>query len=88
MGINNYYTPEFYGGKSKCEEYFKKAISLPDSTSGNEFDPTWGREDAFYFLLAYYKGRKNVGDKELFEKLKLEALDKFPNDKRFNRFNY
>ena len=57
-------------------------------TSGNEFDPTWGREDAFYFLLAYYKGRKNVGDKELFEKLKLEALDKFPNDKRFNRFNY
>ena len=88
LGINNYYTPEFYGGKSKCEEYFKKAISLPDSTSGNEFDPTWGREDAFYFLLAYYKGRKNVGDKELFEKLKLEALDKFPNDKRFNRFNY
>ena len=47
-----------------------------------------GGEDAFYFLLAYYKGRKNVGDKELFEKLKLEALDKFPNDKRFNRFNY
>ena len=88
LGINNYYTPEFYGGKSKCEEYFKKAISLPDSTSGNEFDPTWGREDAFYFLLAYYKGRKNVGDKELFENLKLEALDKFPNDKRFNRFNY
>ena len=28
LGINNYYTPELYGGKSKCEAYFKKAISL------------------------------------------------------------
>ncbi len=67
LGINNYYTPELYGGKSKCEAYFKKAIALPDRTSENEFDPTWGKGDAFYFLLSYYKNRKDDGDQELFE---------------------
>lgn len=88
LGINNYYTPELYGGKSKCEEYFKKAISLPVRTSANEFDPTWGREDAFYFLLAYYKNRKKDGDQKLFEQLKRDALEEYPDDKRFERFNY
>lgn len=88
LGINDYYTPELYGGKSKCEEYFKKAISLPNQTSDNDFDPTWGKEDAFYFLLVYYKNRRKDGDQELFEKWQRDALDKFPNDKRFNRFNY
>lgn len=88
LGINNYYTPEFYGGKSKCEAYFKKAIDLPDRTSENEFDPTWGKEDALYFLLSYYKNRKNDGDRELFEKLKQDAQNKFPDDKRFKRIDY
>ena len=88
LGINNYYTPELYGGKSKCEAYFKKAIALPDRTSENEFDPTWGKGDAFYFLLSYYKNRKDDGDQELFEKLKQDARNKFPDDKRFKRIGY
>ena len=78
----------FYGGKSKCEAYFKKAIALPDRTSENEFDPTWGKGDAFYFLLSYYKNRKDDGDQELFEKLKQDARNKFPDDKRFKRIGY
>lgn len=88
LGINNYYTPEIYGGKSKCEEYFKKAIYLPDRISDNDFDPTWGKEDAYYFLMVYYKKRNNDGDQELFERLKQDAMTKFPNDKRFTRFNF
>ena len=57
LGINNYYTPELYGGKSKCEAYFKKAIALPDRTSENEFDPTWGQGDAFYCYPITRTGR-------------------------------
>ena len=26
LGINNYYTPELYGGKSKCEAYFNRRL--------------------------------------------------------------
>ena len=49
LGINNYYTPELYGGKSKCEAYFKKAIALPDRTSENE--PYLGKRRCFLFLV-------------------------------------
>lgn len=88
LGINDYYTPEIYGGKSKCEEYFKKAIPLTDRTSDNEFDPTWGKDEVYYYLLAYYKNRRDDGDQVLFEKLKKEALDKFPNSKRLHSLSY
>ncbi len=88
LGINNYYTPEMYGGKSKCEEYFKKAISLKNQTSGNMYDPTWGKDDAYYFLLMFYKNRKQEGDLKEFEQIKKDALNMFPSDRRFNRLNY
>jgi len=39
-------------------------------------------------LLSYYKNRKDDGDQELFEKLKQDARNKFPDDKRFKRIGY
>ena len=88
LGINNYYTPEMFGGKSSCEKYFKTAISLENRISENLFDPTWGKEDAYFFLLLFYKNRKQEGDQDKFERFKQDALSKFSTDKRFNNLNY
>ena len=47
MGIRDYYTPAVYGGKTRFEELFLKAISLQDTYSDNPNDPTWGKNDAY-----------------------------------------
>ncbi len=78
-GIQDYYTPALYGGGSKFESYFQKALSLPDQTQDNPYLPSWGREDAYvYLFLHYYK--QTQYDKAV--AYIVEALEYYPQSPR------
>ncbi len=82
LGIRDYYTPVVYGGKNRFEELFLKAISLQDNYSENPNDPSWGKNDAYYYLLDYYCRN----DMEKARLLFAEALKLFPYDNRILQF--
>jgi tetratricopeptide (TPR) repeat protein len=82
MGIRDYYTPAVYGGKTRFEELFLKAISLQDTYSDNPNDPTWGKNDAYYYLLDYYCSKNMEKARLLFD----EALKLYPDDPRILQF--
>ena len=52
-GSIDYYTPTEYGGGKKAEDYFKKAIALPDQRVANPYLPSWGKEDAYVLLIEH-----------------------------------
>lgn len=56
----DYYTPAAYGGGKKAENYLKKAVSLPDPTARDLWDPFWGKDDAYGMLIGLYlqQGKK------------------------------
>lgn len=61
LGVLDYYTPVQMGGKTKCEEYLKKAISVSDKRKHGFWLPGWGLEESYGLLITYYldKGLKN-----------------------------
>lgn len=82
LGANNFFTPKMYGGKLKCEEYFLKAISLKDKYTSNPFDPSWGKDESYYYLIRYYYHENKVG---LMEKYMKESISLYPNSIRLNQ---
>jgi tetratricopeptide (TPR) repeat protein len=84
LGINDYYTPVAFGGQTKCKEYFLKAIELEDKVSNNDFDPSWGKNEAYYYLFLYYINvEKNVDEAKIIYR---KALKLFPDDNLFLQF--
>ncbi len=82
LGIRDFYTPSVYGGKTQFEGLFLKAISLRDKYSDNPNDPSWGKNDAYYYLLDHYC-RKDMEKARL---LFAEAMKLYPNDPRILQF--
>lgn len=83
LGVNNYYTPEKYGGKTKVERYLKEAISQPEQEISNQFLPSWGREESYGILLRFYLSEEEtIKAKELFQSIKKE----FPKSSIIARF--
>lgn len=82
LGIRDYYTPAMYGGKTRFEEYFLKALSLQDKYSENPNDPSWGKNEVYYYLLEYY----HRSDTESTALLLQKALEEYPNDPRILQF--
>ncbi|QMU65288.1 MAG: hypothetical protein GKR88_13945 [Flavobacteriaceae bacterium] len=54
LGSNDFFTPKMYGGGKKAEGYFKKAISLPNQKIKNPYLPSWGKDDAYEYLIRFY----------------------------------
>lgn len=79
LGINDLYTPKIYGGQKKCEEHFLKCIAIPEKKSSNDFDPSWGKNDGYYYLISYYLENN---EREKAAKYMVEALKIFPEDGR------
>lgn len=79
LGINDFYTPKMYGGQEKCEEYFLSSISMEEKTSMNSYDPSWGKSDAYYYLISYYL--TNDDKDKAVGKLQ-DAVKLYPDDKR------
>jgi tetratricopeptide (TPR) repeat protein len=76
-GQLDFYTPAIYGGGKKAEEYFKKAISLPDQKVKNNYLPSWGKSTAYTFLIHHYLDKKNMDQAAIYHK---EATALYPND--------
>ncbi len=54
LGSNDFFTPKMFGGGKKAEELFKKAISLPNQKIKNPYLPSWGKDDAYIYLIHLY----------------------------------
>lgn len=85
LGITDLHKPVSYGGGTKCEKYFLKAISLNERIQENCSFPYWGKSESYYALISYYLGTGK--DKKAKKKLN-EALEKYPNDYMINRDCY
>ncbi|MCY1633347.1 tetratricopeptide repeat protein [Marinifilum sp. D737] len=83
LGSNDFYTPEIYGGGKKCEELLLKSISLNEQKIKNSYMPSWGKNDAFSLLVAYYIRKEDYPKA-------IEYLDKalilYPNDYMLNQY--
>ncbi|MCO6026377.1 hypothetical protein NG821_11100 [Prevotella cerevisiae] len=83
LGMIDYYSPEIYGGKTKCESLWTKALSLPSQESPNRYLPSWGKREAYVYLLRYLTEKKQ-SDKA--KTIYSEAVKAYPNDPEISRF--
>jgi len=81
LGLQNYYTPEEYGGKKKVESHLKTALSLPRQTENKPYFPSWGKNMAYETLVKYYLSTKNYSQAKTYLS---QALEEFPNDYLLN----
>lgn len=80
-GINDFYTPKAFGGRTKTKEYLTKALALAVQETESPYTPSWGREEAYEYLIRYLlEEEQGNGAKELKEK----ALKEFPNNFMIN----
>lgn len=83
LGTYDFYLPQAFGGGKKCEEYFLKAVSLPEQTTYNCIMPHWGKKDAYSSLVSYYIDREYFNDAK---KYLDEALSLYPDDYMLNKY--
>jgi len=77
LAVNDFYTPEQYGGGKLTEKYLKKALGCPNQTTINPYLPSWGRNSAYELLIRYYIRVNNMPSAKQYFK---EAIALFPND--------
>ncbi len=56
LGINDFYTPEMFGGMKSSEELFKKSIAFAKYSENQSIN--WGKDLAQDFLNKYYEKKK------------------------------
>jgi hypothetical protein len=78
-GINDFYTPKQYGGGKVAATHFKQAIALADKPDPNPYAPSWGKADAYYYLVQAYQA---AGQTELARQYATEGLSKYPGHAR------
>lgn len=76
IGRADYYKPKQYGGGKEVEAFLLKALAAPDQFSSHSHAPTWGRDDAYYYLAAFYEREDRKDDAQLYCHKGLKA---FPN---------
>lgn len=76
IGRADYYKPKQYGGGKEAEAFLLKALAAPDQFSSHPHAPTWGRDDAYYYLAAFYEREDRKGDAQLYCH---KGLKEYPN---------
>ena len=66
IGRSDYYKPKQYGGGKEAEAFLLKALAAPDQYSSHPNAPTWGRDDAYYYLAAFYQREDRRDDAKLY----------------------
>lgn len=79
LGKGDFYKPTQYGGGEKVEAHLKKAVSYYNAheQSGKK-GPTWGKEEVYYFLSAFYSKNNRLRDAKFYNNL---GLKEFPKNK-------
>ncbi|BDD12302.1 hypothetical protein FUAX_47340 (plasmid) [Fulvitalea axinellae] len=76
-GVNDFYTPKRFGGGKHTVEYLEKAISLPDKSATGPYAPTWGKSEAYWYLIRFYW---KEGEKKKAKEAVTKASGLYPND--------
>lgn len=66
IGRSDFYKPKQYGGGKEVESYLLKALAAPDQVLTDAEAPTWGRDDAYYYLAAFYGRESRIDDAKLY----------------------
>lgn len=66
IGRSDFYKPKQYGGGKEVESYLLKALAAPDQILTDAEAPTWGRDDAYYYLAAFYGREGRIDDAKLY----------------------
>ena len=66
IGRSDYYKPKQYGGGKEAEAFLLKALAAPDQYSSEANAPSWGRDDAYYYLAAFYEREDRRDDAKLY----------------------
>lgn len=74
-GVNNYFTPVAFGGKTKVKEYLTKALELPAQQTPSDYLPSWGRDEAYEYLIRL---DLDTGARDKAAALCTKALGEFP----------
>lgn len=74
-GVNNYFTPVAFGGKTKVKEYLTKALELPAQQTPSDYLPSWGRDEAYEYLIRLCL---DTGARDEAAALCTKALGEFP----------
>ncbi len=82
LGINDFYTPEKYGGGKKAEKYLLKALSLDNQKIANPYLPAWGKNEVYYILIRYYIRKEQY---DLAKKYFKESIQLYPDDYQINQ---
>jgi len=83
-GKSDFYKPTQYGGGKLVEECLLTALSLEDTYSDISYSPTWGRNEAYSFLVQFYMREDQTEKAKLYCK---QGIQKFPEDYMLNELN-
>ncbi|NVO10657.1 MAG: hypothetical protein HXX16_11890 [Bacteroidales bacterium] len=81
LAMLDFYSPSILRKETTMESLLLKAISMEDRHIDNPILPKWGKSYAYYYLIEYYRNRKEY--EKCWTHLDI-ALKKFPNDVRIN----
>ncbi|MCG8476517.1 MAG: hypothetical protein MI784_13700 [Cytophagales bacterium] len=76
-GVNSYYTPKSFGGGTKVEQCLLKVLELKRSATSSVIKASWGKREAYWYLIQYYKKTKN---KTAYKEYCRKALKAYPED--------
>lgn len=82
IGKSDFYRPEKYGGGDLVEKYLKLALIKPDRSNTEDYSPSWGRNEAYFYLASYYLRENRLSEAKLYYE---QGLKLFPNDYRLKQ---
>ncbi|MEM9000537.1 MAG: hypothetical protein AAGB24_09760 [Bacteroidota bacterium] len=77
LGKSDFYRPVEYGGGKMVEVHLKKAILYYNQEEQSvKKGPSWGKDEAFYFLSAFYAKNDRMRDARFYNNLGLKEFPK------------
>lgn len=84
IGRSDYYKPVMWGGGKKVEPSMLKALSLPIRGMESQYAPTWGKDQAYIYIIRYYMREDRSADAKLYCQ---RGLNDFPTHYELNKLS-